>query len=197
MEYVHVVENLIPIEYCNHLIDKFEKSSGKHTGMIGSGVTDTNLKKTTDFHPYKYSDWVEDIREIDKYVAKGIVQYLEHIKYSVFGGNDVILRQMFEDGIDATGFQIQKYDVGDFFNWHCDDAPGKKRLLAYIVYLNTMKIDDGGKTEFLNGKRIVPEAGHILFFPSTWSYVHRGEPIKNDTKYIITGFVYEILTHTT
>jgi hypothetical protein len=45
-------------------------------------------------------------------------------------------------------------------------------------------------TEFLNGKKIKPEPGKIVFFPTTWTYAHRGQPIEKGNKYIVTGFIY-------
>ena len=194
MNFIHVVENVLPPDYCEYLIDKYEKTSGKHQGCVGEGVVETNLKKCTDIHPYKYEEWVDDIKNIDKCIGIGFFSYLKYLRDDVLDGNDLILRQLFSylDGIFVTGIQIQRYTPGDYFNWHCDDAYGKKRLVAYIVYLNSMEEEDGGKTQFLENKEIIPKAGSILFFPSTWSYVHRGERVKNGKKYIITGFINEV-----
>jgi hypothetical protein len=99
------------------------------------------------------------------------------------------MRQKFSQNIDVSGFQIQKYNVGDFFDWHIDDTVGSKRLLAFLMYLN----DNDSCTEFLNGKVCKPETGKILFFPATWTYTHRGQKIKQGIKYIISGFICECI----
>jgi hypothetical protein len=195
MDFINVVENAIPPDYCKHLIDKYEKTPGKHQGCLGVGKVDTSVKKTTDLHPGQYIEWNEDCVKIDTYIGDSVVKYIEYLKRTVFDGDDFILRKMFEctDVLEPTGIQIQRYTPGEYFNWHCDDAFGKKRLIAYIIYLNSMNEDDGGRTQFLHGKNIIPKVGSILFFPSTWSYIHRGESVRNGKKYIITGFINEVL----
>ena len=63
------------------------------------------------------------------------------------------------------------------------------RIITFLWYLNT--VEEGGETEFFNGRiSIKPEKGKLLLFPSTWTYIHRGNmPISND-KYILTGWIY-------
>jgi len=195
MNFIHVIENVIPPDYCEYLVDKYEKTNGKHQGYLGEGVVDSTMKKCTDLHPTILKGWQSDVNKIDKYLGVGFLQYLKYLKDVVLNGDDLILRQMFShlDGISASGIQIQRYNPGDYFNWHCDDSYGKKRLVAYIIYLNSMGKEDGGKTQFLEDREIIPKAGSILFFPSTWSYIHRGESVKNGKKYIITGFINEVI----
>jgi Rps23 Pro-64 3,4-dihydroxylase Tpa1-like proline 4-hydroxylase len=197
MNYVHVVENVIPPDYCKHIIDKFERSDKKHVGYLGKGVIHKELKNSTDLHPSQVPGWKDEIESVDRYLGNSFFKYLKYLRDDVLDGDDLILRQMFSHlpSIDVTGIQIQRYVPGEYFNWHCDDAYGKKRLVAYIMYLNDMGIDDGGKTQFIeDNMEIIPKAGNILFFPSTWSYVHRGETVKRGKKYIITGFISEVLT---
>ena len=64
----------------------------------------------------------------------------------------------------------------------------KYRVITFLWYLND--VVEGGETEFWAKYKVKPEAGKLLFFPSTWTYPHRGMmPISND-KYIITGWIY-------
>ena len=42
---------------------------------------------------------------------------------------------------------------------------------------------------FKNGK-IKAEKGKLLIFPSSWTYIHRGNIPISDDKYIITGWVH-------
>ena len=89
------------------------------------------------------------------------------------------------------GFNMQRTNPGEFYHWHCDeDQLHNKwaRSITYIFYLNDIHND--GYTEFYNGLKIQPRQGHCLIFPATWSFVHRGYPPKDETKYIITGWIY-------
>ena len=71
---------------------------------------------------------------------------------------------------------------------HIDWKKNRYRILTFIWYLND--VITGGETEFFGTREIIPEAGKLVLFPSSWSYPHRGKmPISHD-KYIITGWIY-------
>ena len=91
---------------------------------------------------------------------------------------------------------MQKYksNVG-FYQYHHDshyakDEPNiRTRILTFIWYLNN--VDEGGETEFFKGRiKIKPEKGKLLFFPSTWTFMHKGNMPISGNKYIVTGCVY-------
>jgi hypothetical protein len=165
-------------------------------GQLGT-YNDMHVNKTVkhskDLHMPLNDKWVETILKLDKYIGEGVKMYLENIIASNSQNSKIktILQGKFGSNIDNTSFQIQKYEVGGKFEWHMDDAFGCKRLIAFIVYLNNVSENDGGCTKFADGRKIIPKMGNILFFPSTWTYPHTGEQVKNGTKYIVTGFIRE------
>jgi hypothetical protein len=64
------------------------------------------------------------------------------------------------------------------------------RLFSCLIYLNTLEDNQGGCTEFMCGKKVRPEQGKLLIFPSTWTYVHRGAEVKNGgVKYTLGTWV--------
>ena len=48
---------------------------------------------------------------------------------------------------------------------------------------------DEGDTEFADGTRIQPVAGRLIFFPATWTFLHRGYPPKVK-KYLCNGWIH-------
>ena len=100
-------------------------------------------------------------------------------------------------GLHCTGFRIQRYErnVG-FYRRHCDaqpwfpidDGTNSARILAVIVYLNT--VEEGGGTSFPeHGLITKAEVGKVVIFPTTWLYPHQGMvPLSND-KWIISQFI--------
>ena len=90
----------------------------------------------------------------------------------------------------ATQARIQKYDTDGHFNsWHYERGAGytMKRCLVYMTYLNT--VEDGGETEFLyQNKKIKPEVGKTIIWPSEWTHTHRGLKPNSGVKYISTGW---------
>jgi hypothetical protein len=73
--------------------------------------------------------------------------------------------------------------------WHQESANvgSSVRVMNYMLYLND--VEKGGETEFLyQGVKLSPEAGKLVIFPTNYMYPHRGNPIYEGFKYIITGW---------
>ena len=56
-------------------------------------------------------------------------------------------------------------------------------------YLNTIEEKDDGYTEFIDGTKIQPVVGRLIFFPATWTFLHRGYPPKVK-KYLCNGWMH-------
>ena len=105
--------------------------------------------------------WADVDNHLCHILNYGYKKYRDHLVNNVLDGNDKILNVLFKVSHDRTGFNIQKYSVGDYFRWHIDDEYMRK--LAFIMYLNTLS-SDGGETKFWKGKSVRPEQGKSSFF---------------------------------
>ena len=83
--------------------------------------------------------------------------------------------------------------MGGYHAWHCEsNGPGhvRDRLLASMMYLNTIPPGEGGETEFLyQSKRICPVAGRVVIWPAGFTHTHRGNPPLSGDKYIATSWI--------
>ena len=172
-------------EFCEHLIQKFEKDDNKEEGKIG-GPPDTgprivkDIKQSTDLNLSNFlTDWREEDDVLFKSLNTNLELYSEYVPHCY--------RHYIRNPTKDTGYQIQRTDPGGFYAWH-NDANDQMRMTTFIWYLNDIKED--GYTEFCNGLRVQPERGKLMFFPATWTYVHRGYPPKNEVKYICTGWTH-------
>ena len=90
----------------------------------------------------------------------------------------------FTKGKIMYDLKIARYNVGDKFDWHCDELSrgSLERVTSSITYLN----DDfeGGETEFID-RVIKPKKNHTLIFPSNWAFLHRGLPVTKGIKHIM------------
>ena len=187
MEYIHEERNVIPKTFCTELIEKFESDSRKREGKTKRGAIEHRVKKCTDLNIALYADWELERNRIDKVFRTAFRNYQNNLKLNVFGEEKAyIVDQLFlGKNIRRSDFQIGRYGVGGLFNWHIDYIPFEECICNFIFYLN----DHEACTEFLNGKKIKPEAGKMVFFPTTWTYSHCGQPVEKGNKYIITGFL--------
>lgn len=191
MEFIYEVKNNLSKEVCEDIIRRFEKESRKYPGSVVSGVNE-NIKKSTDFRLTDYLDTWKDIDDLlFKKLLEGKQEYIKHMHKYLRSKTGEPLDTTFCSNVDDTGYQIQRMKKGDFYRWHNDGFIQDKRIISYIWYLNTLEEEDGGETEFLD-KKIRPTQGTLLFFPATWTYIHRGCEVKGKTKYIITGFIRDI-----
>jgi len=186
-EYIYVKPNSLTNEICDELIHLFENDLSE---FVIRGVTLNNtlsdikqtfdLKLTINNNIHDHHLFTELNSNINKYFDSITNKYCKGI-LGITNAKD-------------NGFQIQKYNRGEgYYKYHHDSCHSndktQTRIIAFIWYLNS--VDEGGETEFFNGKiKIKPEKGKLLLFPATWTYIHRGNmPLSHD-KYIVTGWLY-------
>jgi hypothetical protein len=180
---------MVPKTFCHEIIEKFESDSRKRQGELHNGHVDTTFKKCVDLEIGDCPDWEVQNGRLHDIFMTAMRNYVNNLKLNVFGEDKAhIVKQIFYTprGVKVNVFKMGRYDVGGLFNWHVDCVSSANRICNYIIYLN----ENEACTEFLNGKKIKPEVGKIVFFPTTWTYAHRGQPVEKGHKYILTGFIY-------
>lgn len=187
-KFIWVKENSLDSDFCQHLIDKFLSDNRRHPGIVGSGVVDPKIKQSNDLNITGIDGWEDEDIKLTRILFKTLDEYLEHLR-SMNCGEYMRPFPRQESPID-DGHQIQETLPGGFFDWHHDFNYGRRRQnrsLTYIWYLNDVHED--GYTEFFDGTRIQPQTGKLIFFPATWTHVHRGVAPKTEKKYICTGWL--------
>lgn len=167
-------------DVCKEIIDKFEKDNRKMPGFTGAGFL-PDIKKSLDLPIHRLEDWDKICSFLDDIIKNNLVKYNEFIK-SKFPEESPPPYDF--TTLKQSGFQIQK---SGYYKWHVDEMCefNRCRVVTYIWYLNT--IVEGGETGF-HFKKIKPEEGKFVMFPSTWDYIHCGYETEN--KYIITGWFW-------
>jgi hypothetical protein len=186
MEFIYECEDAFPVSFCNRVIEKFEKSDLKFTGVEGGYTT---FKKSTDVRIYDEPEWVEEEKYFHVMIRKAIKKYETFLLK--MGVEDEVNQQLSELLMNSHIHtpQIQRTEPGQYYHWHQDQAvlPPNWQLFTYIIYLNDVEKNSGGTTEFSCGKTIQPKVGKIVFFPCTWTYFHRGKTLEKGVKYIATN----------
>ena len=171
--------------FCNHLIKKFDEEPNISDGLTLSGY-DPDTKQTKDFLLSGDSLWKEEDSILYTALQAGLKEYIDYL-LTINPACCPNLNYNLRD----TGYKLQRYEPNGFYTWHNDwslDDNGS-RVYTFMWYLNTIQKKDEGYTEFIDGTKIQPKCGDLLFFPATWTYVHRGYPPKV-RKYICNGWFY-------
>jgi hypothetical protein len=188
MEFIYECDDVFPVDFCNRVIDKFEKSDLKFLGTVDNGSLTGSIKQSTDLRIYDEPEWIEEEKYFHDMIRKAMKKYETFLlKMDV---DDEVKKQT--SGILTNSHihqpQIQKTEPGQYYKWHHDQKyPPNWSLFTYIIYLNDVEKGSGGTTEFSCGKIIQPKAGKIVFFPCTWTYFHCGKTLEKGVKYIATN----------
>ena len=193
------IPNVFSPELCKNIINKFENDTANHVkGALedkGGNYVNEDWKSSTELNVSTSPGWEIANNKIKYYTKNAVETYLEHIR-GIFKDAE-IHKDDTDFVLDHTLFplhmgnsSIQKVNKGKHYRWHQDYMPGETRVFTSFVYLNTLEPDEGGTTDFINGKSIRPEAGKMTIFPSAWPFIHTGRLIKADAKYILVTNIY-------
>lgn len=183
MDFVHVIDDELPLALCSSLITAFDFAEGQPRHSVCEGVRDFHeLTVNTDaaFHPMMPAIWNHFLGLVNSYADTMLMPP----------------QQLDVGACAAEGFRIKYYRRGEGrFSTHVDvgDHASARRALACFWYLND--VDEGGETVFYaqNGdvvRRITPKAGRAVLFPPMWLFPHAGlTPISSD-KYLLSGYLH-------
>jgi len=175
-----IYENVLSERICDNIINKFNNYN-----------TEKNIcNKDCNLSFYDISKEPKDLhlwKEIDDIIYKILGEYISiYIKHC----HDTIIYFPYHN-INDNGYTINKYykNIGfqNFkhdFEWNDLDAS----IISFIFFLNTIEYD--GEIEFINGVKIFPKKGNLIFYPSTWDISYKHNISNNLDKYTITGKLY-------
>lgn len=184
-QFIWEKQNALTSEFCRNVIYKFERDLRKCPGKTLGGLSDK--KKSVDLAiTHNLPEWKSEDKIFYESLSNGFIEYRRYLSENLHGGLDGL-------DLNDTGYQIQRTIGGEgYYHWHHDftrDNINGTRRVTFIWYLNT--VEGGGETEFIDGTKIKPEEGKLIFFPATWDFVHRGiMPPKGVVKYLCTGWLY-------
>jgi hypothetical protein len=179
--FIYERPSTIPADWCEEMVRRFEANpEQQNKGRIGQlqGL-DSDIKRSMDLVVSNKDDW----QDVDQVFFRCMGAALNEFKqaYPFFAGP-------FKD----MGYQIQRYQPGEFYHWHIDGGSHNfaDRQLVAIWYLNDVPQGAGGETQFLyQGVSIRPEQGKMLLFPPFWTHEHRSAELHQGVKYIATTWV--------
>lgn len=175
-----------PLSISDELISYFESNKKKqHSGVTMAGVN-LDVKNSTDI--------IITPKEIKSPGNKVFETYF-HALYSCF--QDYVKEwpflTSFAEKLQVSSFNLQRYRSGQHFQTlHAErsNLENSHRVFAWMTYLNDVNQEDGGSTLFSHyDLTIQPRKGLTLIWPAEWTHAHRGNVLKANNKYIITGWM--------
>ena len=191
--YVLEIPDVVPSEVCASIIQRFEnddrKVEGSFTYPVGDQIV-TRKKNNFELSSTTLQGWEDVSALFIDYTSKVYEKYVNHLKSTFNDYGDprypVYDRELFQKHIICTGFPIQRLGEGDIYDWHHDGDVLKPYFIQIIFYLNTLQENQGGCTEFIDGRKVRPEVGKVLMYPCSWTFPHKGGEVQDGYKYICT-----------
>lgn len=185
--FIRVWENFISKDYCNHVIERFERHA--------------NNPELS--HLVQDNKWGSSLKRKDQAI------FLQHEQY-----NEPELTDLISNAVDSCAAQygeefahikdmyltnrkcikLQKtLPYGGYHVWHHEqlaDPDGRNRELVWILYLNDMPQGEA-ETEFMyQHMKVQPTVGTVCIFPAAFTHLHRGLTVYTRPKYIATGWYF-------
>ena len=193
-DFIGIFHNAASKEYCEKVIKLFEFH--KECDFEGQRKTRTRqeieqgtprINKDSEQYFFQTEDVFLDRNAL---ILKEFVQIIwaSYSKFRITYGT--ALEQLKKYQVSPS-IKIQKYEPTQGYHvWHCDtdSVVNSGRMLVCMLYLNTVK--KGGETEFLyQRRRISAVQGTLVFFPTVWTHLHRGNPPLEGNKYILNTWL--------
>jgi len=179
-DYCVYVENHMPSNICDDLVDLFESVPDKQR------VEDKdNRPRFTQFSLTRRSYLNE---ELHRTVCQYLVKAIEHYRTKVKSFSEWAPENLYFEHI-----RIKRYisEDKDEFDTHVDvgHSINEGRYLSFMWYLND--VNDGGATEFTElDFEVQPKKGALLMFPPIWMFPHKGHLLNSGKKYLLSSYLH-------
>ena len=173
-----------PLSLCDDLIEYFELNKANQRKGVTVGGLNTDIKDSIDIVIRPEKIILPENQIFKKYFEKLFECHTDYISQWPFINT---ISQKYEIG----SFNLQKYTPGQHFKKIHTERSGigtLHRVFAFMTYLND--VEEGGSTYFSHyDLEIQPRKGLTLIWPAEWTHAHRGNILKEGSKYIITGWI--------
>lgn len=186
-EYIRVIDDLIPPEVCERLIQAFQSTKPLHREVPGQMVELDLLRLLQDPELEVAEGLRQEIAEITDQIMRTILE--EWRQYQQTWDPDDMMPPFGAWG--AEGMRIKQYRVGEHeFRLHTDvgHRDSTERFLAFLLYLNDPGPQAG--TSFPRQEVYVePRQGSLMIFPPLWMFPHEGLMPQVRDKYILSTYL--------
>jgi hypothetical protein len=181
-EFVRVFDDVMSEDICDLILNEYANSDEWGLTHISGDIVNTDIRSCTQIGVSK-SETIEKNIEIRKNIDQ-----LIHNSVSKIIQTYSQICPYFNINID-TGYQLLKYETGQFYTQHTDSFIEQQRSLSCSIQLNEDYV--GGEFAFFDRDMMIrSKKGSAIVFPSNFMYPHEIMPVIEGTRYsVITWLV--------
>jgi len=183
-DYIYV-ENHIPVELCEELIDECNRKEWKKHKWYNYASNIKTLEETKELDVMPCTKEQQD--KITPYLKEALDEY--QIKYS-WPGDKTQPPWLTK----FSPIRFNKYEVGNMMRVHYDNIhdvfDGKRKGIPIISIVGNLNEDYEGAEFMLRDKEIKLKTGDILLFPSGIVYPHMVKETKKGIRYSFVSWAF-------
>lgn len=182
-DYIVVLENIIPDELCDEVLDEYGNDKNWTNTTTGGGIK-------------RHVRRCDAINMSDAFIIQQNQEKRKSIDEKLFGCASNAIKKYNEKFEHAkltiegdSGYTLLRYQEGEFYSKHTDHSLHAPRIVSCSFTLNDNF--EGGEFAFFNRELVYkPPKGSALMFPSNFLYPHEIMPVIRQVRYsIITWFI--------
>jgi len=174
---------IVSKELCERILNEYKNSSDWTHSLIGGEASVDSTIRNCDSIILSDTEIIQRNFEIRKNIDMELHQQLLKVV-------EMYSKEFphFSPSID-TGYQLLRYNPGQFYIQHTDSFIQQQRSIACSVTLNEDFV--GGEFAFFDREIMMRNSiGDVIVFPSNFMYPHEIMPVISGTRYsIITWYV--------
>lgn len=189
--FIGIYRDVYPEGYCQHLISEFDRL--EKMGVGSNRVNSENAKRHVK-NDYQIGMSLRQHNALPFNDQDPVTLFFEHLQ-KCYDDYASVFSTLQQGSIRANIMKMQRTDPGGGYHiWHSEQGNGEQasRALVYMLYLNTLKPEEAGETEFLyQQERYRPTENTMILWPASYTHTHRGNTVFGQrSKYIVTGWFY-------
>jgi len=181
-DYVVVLENAVPEELCDQILNEYRDGNDWYPSTISSGTSNKDVRNN-DIIGISIAEVIDRNYEVRKELDTKIFNCTNK---AINEYNKKFPLAMIQQD---TGYDLLRYKTGGFYVEHTDSFMQQPRAVSCSIALNNDY--EGGEWAFWNREKTYNvKKGSIIMFPSNFMYPHEIMPVTSGTRYsIITWFI--------
>lgn len=218
-DFIRIIDNALPNDLCDQIIEIFNASPNVKQGQTGGGV-DVKKKNSMDVSIQRHEEFKPIFDSVNQVTSTHLLNYFKDFFFALIGPIALTMHDpktnlptpLTADNFDTLGLpklpelvnylfrlgeiNAQKYtkNQGGYPYWHSEIYPqpnSTEALQRNLLFMFYLNdVEEGGETEFYyQKKKISPSKGRMVIAPAGFTHTHRGNKPKSNDKYILTSWV--------
>jgi len=183
-DFIWYGKEVIDPDFCDDILNEYVESDLWEPTIVGSGY-DPSARRCSQISTSE-KDIIEQNPEIRQSIDDKLFEIVKDLVEEYRNNNPGSPKEL--EIQEDSGYELLKYEVGDFYIQHTDSFKLEPRTLTIIMSMNNGY--EGGEVALFDRELVYKlDVGDVLIFPSNFMYPHEILPVTSGTRYSMITWV--------